>query len=331
MLTPLPPIKHHITLVIQQQDTHALEQLYAHLQSQHAELNISKQALKHYAQQGAVWLTKARLKRGGEENSSHANPRKPERLRRLKNRLHYGDQLDFYYAPDLLHTIPPRPTLMADFEQYSVWIKPRGMLSQGSKWADHTALYRWIEMHYQPNHQPRQCWIVHRLDRATCGLMLIAHSKKMAAQLSQLFEQKQIKKRYQANVWGTFPATPQTFHSPVQEKPAISHVQLLKSFPPPSDSPLQAPKVQLSRIQINIETGRKHQIRTHLSQAGYPIAGDRLYGNLELNHIAPQLDLQLTADQLEFVCPIKQVMRHFSLTEAQRNLYHQALLDEPAV
>jgi len=41
--------------------------------------------------------------------------------------------------------------------------------------------------------------------------------------------------------------------------------------------------------------------------------------------------LQLTADQLEFVCPIKQVMRHFSLTEALRNLYHQALLDEPAV
>ncbi len=331
MPSPLPPIKHHITLVIQQQGAHALEQLHSHLHSQYSELNISKQALKHYAQQGAVWVTKARLKTEGGENNSHANPRKPERLRRLKNKLNHGDRLDFYYAPDLLHTEPTPPTLMADFEQYSVWIKPRGMLSQGSKWADHTALYRWIEMHYLPNNQPRQCWIVHRLDRATCGLMLIAHSKKMATQLSQLFEQKQIKKCYQANVWREFPSTPQTFSTPVQEKPAISHVQLLKNFSPPSVASLQASKPQLSRVKISIETGRKHQIRTHLSQAGYPIVGDRLYGNLELNSSVPQLDLQLTADQLEFVCPIKQVTRIFSLTEKQRNLYHQEPFDERTI
>ena len=304
---PLPD-KQHFTISISVSGLSALEHLHLFLQSQSG-LTISKQTLKNYAQKGAIWL------------SRYSNTAKPERLRRLKKILSPNDQLEFYHAPELLNSEPIPPTLIADFEQYSVWIKPRGMLSQGSKWADHTALYRWVEMNYQPNNQqPRQCWIVHRLDRATCGLMLLAHSKKMATKLSQLFEEKQVHKRYQANVWGDFPNTPQTFNSPVQDKPAVSHVQLLKKFPSPSFS---ATLPNLSSVQITIETGRKHQIRTHLSQAGYPIVGDRLYGNREYDHENKALlDLQLTADQLEFICPINQETRTFSLTEAQRNLYH---------
>ncbi|MCF6344911.1 MAG: RluA family pseudouridine synthase [Thiomicrorhabdus sp.] len=305
---PLPD-KQHFTIFISISGLSALENLYVFLQSQTdlINLNISKQMLKNYAQRGAIWL------------SRHSNTRKPERLRRLKKVLSPNDRLEFYYEPSLLHSEPTPPTLIADYEQYSVWLKPRGMLSQGSKWADHTALYRWVEMHYQPNNQPRQCWIVHRLDRATCGLMLLAHSKKMAAKLSALFEQKQIHKRYQANVWGDFPCTPQTFNTPVQDKPAVSHVQLLEKLSPPSFS-LTLPSI--SSVQITIETGRKHQIRTHLSHAGYPIVGDRLYGNNAYDDESKvKFDLQLTADQLEFICPITQVTRTFALTEAQRNLY----------
>ena len=298
------PIQQHFVIIASSKGMSALEHLHQFLQFQKGS-PFSKQALKNYAKKGAIWL------------SRHQNTSKPERLRRLKKDLLPNDQLDFYYAPDLLHSEPPPPTLIADFEYYSVWLKPRGMLSQGSKWADHTALYRWIEIHYQPDKQVRQCWIVHRLDRATCGLMLVAHSKKMAAQLSQLFEKKQIHKRYQANVLGAFPSTLQTFNLPVQGKVAVSHVRLLETFSPPSS-------FQTSRVQITIETGRKHQIRTHLSQAGYPIVGDRLYGStLDFKNTTHQPDLQLTADQLEFSCPITHVTRTFSLTEAQRNLYHK--------
>ncbi len=316
------PNKQHIQLSIAHSGLSALEHLYGEVNAQLPTENISKQALKNYALKGAVWLTPFNLK-------IH-KPQKTERLRRLKKTLNPNDKLDFYYNPTLLNSEPTPPTLIADFGQYSVWLKPRGMLSQGSKWADHTALYRWIEMHYQPNHQSRPCWIVHRLDRATCGLMLVAHSKKMAHTLSQLFEQKQIKKCYQANVWGKFPSTTQTFTAPVQEKSAISHATRLHFFCSPSQPPI-------SRIKITIETGRKHQIRTHLSQAGYPIVGDRLYGGGQgelsllkrgysgvenLQRLSPTPDLQLTAYQLDFECPITHTQQHFCLSDTQLNLHN---------
>ncbi len=296
-------LQQHFTLNVTYSGGTALEHLHTFLLTQH-NLSISKSTLKSYAQKGAVWL------------SRYPFQNKPTRLRRLKKVLTIHDRLDFYYAPKWLNHSPTPAKLIADFNDYSVWLKPRGMFSQGSKWADHNALSRWIEMHGLPS---RQSWIVHRLDRATCGLMLIAHSKTMATQLSQLFEQKRIKKRYQANVWGTFPSTPQTFNTPVQTKPAISHVQQLKKIPPllhPSHT-----LDSLSRVQIHIETGRKHQIRIHLSQAGYPIIGDRLYGNSALNRLCPNLDLQLSADQMEFICPLTQTLRKFTLTETQCNLY----------
>ena len=300
------PTKQHFIVPIQTSGVSALEDLYQFIQTSNVIPFISKQQLKTYALKGAVWLSQSQ------------KAQKPERLRRLKKILSPDDQLDFYYAPELLNTEPPSPTLIADFEQYSVWLKPRGMLSQGSKWADHTALYRWIEMHYKPEQQSRPCWIVHRLDRATCGLMLVAHSKKMAATLSQLFERGEIHKRYQANVWGTFSATPQTFNQPVQGKTAISHVQVLNIFSPPSSRPSLPP---ISRVQITIETGRKHQIRYHLSQAGFPIVGDRLYGKATTLHaFTPTPDLQLTAYQLCFKCPLSQLEQSFFLPESQLDL-----------
>ncbi len=299
--------KQHIHIPITTSGRTALEHLYQAFNADNPSPAISKQQLKDAALKGAIWLTPCPSKTN--------KPHKTERLRRLKKVLAPNDQLDFYSDPRLLNTDPAPPTLIADFEQYSVWLKPRGMLSQGSKWADHTALYRWVEMHYKPNNQSRPCWIVHRLDRATCGLMLLAHSKKMATTLSQLFEQKRIQKGYQANVWGKFPDTPQTFNTPVQAKTAISHVQLLETFYPPSRTEQPA----ISRVRITIETGRKHQIRTHLSQAGYPIVGDRLYGDDKRGE--KKLDLQLTAYQLAFKCPITQTQQQFCLSEPQLNLH----------
>lgn len=271
---------------------------------------LSKQQLKTYAQKGAVWL---------KTSSKH----KPERLRRLKKNLSPGMALDVYYNPQVLDTDPAAPTLIADRQSYSVWLKPRGMLSQGSKWGDHTALYRWVEMHYTPDNERRQAWIVHRLDRATAGLMLLAHSKKMAQTLSGYFEQGLIHKRYQANVWGAFPKQTQTLANPIDGKPAVSHISLIA----------YNAALNVSRVSVQIETGRKHQIRRHLAECGFPIIGDRLYGSetwdLTLTNTiaanqdtAEQLrpDLQLTAFQLSFLCPLTQLEQTFCLDQTQLDL-----------
>lgn len=291
------PTQQHYSLTIKHPGE-ALEHL--------AELTgLSKQQLKTYALKGAVWLTQ----------SSPSKPSKPERLRRLKKALLPGMVLDFYYFPELLNTEQPPAQLIEDKQAYSVWLKPRGMLSQGSKWGDHTALYRWVEMHYRPNNETRQAWIVHRLDRATQGLMLLAHTKKMAHTLSHYFESRQIDKAYQANVWGKFPAGKQTISLPIDDKAAVSHISL-KAY---------NAELNISRVEIDIETGRKHQIRRHLSESGFPIIGDRLYGDESLD-LALQTngesrpDLQLTAYKLSFVCPLSQQLSLYVLTEQQLDL-----------
>lgn len=272
----------------------------------HNASHLTKAELKHCAQNGAVWLSNA--------TGNIKKPSKPERLRRLKKIINTEQQLHFYYNPELMQSEAQPPTLIDDLGSYSVWLKPRGMLSQGSKWADHTALYRWVEMHYAPNAQARQSWIVHRLDRATQGIMLLAHSKKMAAQLTTLFEKNQIHKTYRALVWGKFYSERVTVNTPIDDKHATSHIQLIQSYA----------QANISLVEISIETGRKHQIRKHLSEQGFAIVGDRLYGNSEKdNQFIAMPDLQLTAFKLEFECPLTQKQLRFELLDEQIELLHQ--------
>lgn len=271
-----------------------LESLY-----QHTQPHFSKQQLKQFMQKGAVWVSEPMCSKTGSKNT------RPGRVRRAKKPLKPGSKVWFYYNPQVLHQTIEAPQLIADRETYSVWYKPKGVLSQGSKWGDHSTLNRWIEMHYLfPNEtSARPCWIVHRLDKATDGLMLIAHSKKAAQQLASYFEQHLIHKTYHATVQGQFPRQRQTYCSPLDGKTAISHVHLLH---------YDALKNR-SRVAIQIETGRKHQIRRHLSEAGYPIVGDRLHGNADIQ----EDDLQLTAITLCILNPEKKTLSEtcFSLLD----------------
>ena len=290
MSKPSKIIQHDIT-VPKQTAINALEEACQTLGE------FSRAELKQFFTKGAVWLT--------------SNGQKPQRMRRVKKALKQGDRIEFYYNPDVLSAHVTAPTLILDNVQYSVWFKPRGMLSQGSKWGDHTALYRWVEMHYRADNesQSRQAWLVHRLDRATAGLQLLAHSKKMAQTLTHLFESRQIQKRYQAIVHGHFPSEQQTFKNPIDERSATTHAQLLH----------YDASHNLSLLEVEIETGRKHQIRKHLSQANYPILGDRMYGDENLDNATntERPNLQLTAYYLAFTCPITQQLIEIQLDKTQ--------------
>jgi tRNA pseudouridine32 synthase/23S rRNA pseudouridine746 synthase len=235
---------------------------------------LSKQRIKLAMTQGAVWMTRGR---------------NTQRLRRAKRALHVGDEVHLYYDAEILAEIPPEPTLVADLGGYSVWNKPGGLRSQGSKWGDHCTLVRWAERHLQPE---RTAFTVHRLDRAANGLMIVAHAKKTAAALSKLFREREVEKHYRALVSGDFREQPNPLRveQPIDDKEAISEV----SF--------QEIKGNGSRslVDVKIETGRKHQIRRHLADLGHPVIGDRLYGAGEYDGV----DLQLTAYSLAFQCPI---------------------------
>jgi len=247
-----------------------------------SETGLSKQKIKQAMQKGAVWLT--------DKKGTH-------RLRRQSKKLYRDTTLHFYFDPAVLDGSVDDAILIADEGEFSVWYKPRGMLSQGSKWGDHCAINRWVEKNLEPQ---RPAFIVHRLDRFASGLILIAHKKKTTALLADMFQKKTIHKQYKVIVHGEFKDKTVTYRNEIDNKPAISHVSLLQ-YDDVND---------VSLVQVDIETGRKHQIRFHLSEAGFPVVGDRLFGDEGTN-----IDLQLTAFKLSFVNPIDGNEKKYILKE----------------
>jgi len=242
--------------------------------------HLSKGMIKQTMQKGAVWITRDKY---------------TQRLRRAKKQLKVGDQIFIYYDSKILNETTEAAQLIADEEAYSVWYKPYGMRSQGSKWGDHTTVQRWAETHLKPQ---RPTFTVHRLDRAATGLILIAHKKQTATALSKRFETHTIDKQYQVIVHGQFPNTPQNYTEAIDDRSAHTQATLL-SYDATQNRSL---------LNVTIQTGRKHQIRKHLASAGHPVVGDRLYG-LENE---PE-NLQLTAYSLTFDCPISHQSQTYQL------------------
>ena len=270
------PLKIEIHIKIEDNGITALDQIAT-------ESGLSKQRIKQAMQKGAVWLTKC-------GKNAHT-----QRLRRAKKSLKAGDTLHLYYDEALLTTLPTPATLIADEGDYSVWFKPFGMRSQGSKWGDHCTLYRWAEQHLKPE---RPAFVVHRLDRAATGVILLAHKKRTAAALAELFQKRTIDKRYRVIVHGHFLSKQQTINSEIDGRHAVTHATLL-------DYDAQSHR---SLLEIKIESGRKHQIRRHLARMGFPVVGDRLYGRE-----GDQEDLRLIAYRLTFVSPIDHIEYDYQL------------------
>jgi len=243
---------------------------------------LSRQRVKQAMFKGAVWLS----------HNKHTR-----RLRRASKTLDRGDTLHLYYNERILSTTPASAQLIADEKAYSIWYKPCGMFSQGSKWGDHCTINRWAEQYLQPQ---RLAFIVHRLDRAASGLILIAHQKQTAAALAKLFQDRHIEKVYRAIVHGQFPVLSQTLDSNIEGRSACSTATLIK----------YDPEKNCSLLEIMIDSGRKHQIRRHLAECGFPVVGDRLYGNNDNS-----TDLQLTAIRLSFTCPVSSLQKCFLLDE----------------
>ena len=123
--------------------------------------------------------------------------------------------------------------------------------------------------------------IVHRIDKDTSGLIIIAKNDNAHINLSKQIQNREVKKTYIALVRGNVKENEATINMPIGRstkkkkkmavtktgKEAITHFKVLKRY------------LEYTLLEVNIETGRTHQIRVHLSQIGYPIVGDEVYSN----------------------------------------------------
>jgi 23S rRNA pseudouridine1911/1915/1917 synthase len=124
--------------------------------------------------------------------------------------------------------------------------------------------------------------IVHRLDRGTSGLMVVAKNDRAHAELARQFHDREVEKEYVALVWGVVQAGRRIDlpigRDPADRKRMSARARRARSAATRVTKALQMPGVSL--LHVAISTGRTHQIRVHLSAIGHPIVGDAVYGGL---------------------------------------------------
>jgi 23S rRNA pseudouridine1911/1915/1917 synthase len=125
--------------------------------------------------------------------------------------------------------------------------------------------------------------LIHRLDRDTSGVLILARNEEFLANAIEAFRQRKVKKRYVAWVEGVF------FEETTIDAPIVTHKQGGKAFSEinekrgkPAITVVKPIEIQgkKSKVEIEIMTGRTHQIRLHLSSIGHPIVGDERYGSV---------------------------------------------------
>lgn len=235
------------------------------------------------AKKGAVWIQKR-------------SQGKILKIRNIHEHVKPEDKISFYYEPRILSLPEVRSSeCLFEDKNFGVWYKDVGVVSQGTQTGDHTSLLRYVEKKTR-----KEVFLVHRLDRETDGLMIIAYNGKAAGVLGDLFQKHLVKKTYQAIVKGTLtPGKTDTITHALEDKEAITHYKVLDSTE------------SMSLLEVTIETGRLHQIRRHLDAIGFPVMGDPKYGQGNKNRDG----LKLLAKSLDFQDPWSRNHHHFEVSK----------------
>lgn len=132
-------------------------------------------------------------------------------------------------------------------------------------------------------------WLIHRLDSATSGVLLAAKSEKSAAALQNLFRERNVEKGYQALVTSIPSRKEGVWKDFVQTREGQQGVRskIIEGRPPNTELRYRVvekfPKLGLARLEIELMTGRTHQIRVQSARRKCPVVGDRTYGNFQAN------------------------------------------------
>ena len=231
-------------------------------------------------------------------------------VHRAKHVLEKGDEIEVLQRQRAEERTPSpasKPPVELDvlFEDDTLLVvnKPHQLLSVATDRLEHDTLHSRCVDYLRWSDEKAWCYIVHRLDKATSGIMVMAKSKQAKNDLQEQFQDRTVHRTYRAVVEGCPNPASGTVQSWLMEdkhlnikavnknhpqgKEAISHYHVLES------------NDETSLVEVSIETGRRHQIRMAMQHLGTPVVGDERHGAVT----NPHKRIMLHASALEFLHP----------------------------
>lgn len=245
--------------------------------------------------------------------------------RNARRELERGEVIDVGQK-SIAATLPPGLAILHEDDDIIVVLKSHGLLTVATERERETTAQAYLNVYLAQKGEER-IHVVHRIDRETSGVLIFAKNFEAREQLKLQFAAHDVDRVYIAIVDGKIRPERGTIRSNLRErrdlrmesvdddhpdaKPAVTHYRTIRT------------QGRWAMLEITLETGRKNQIRAHLSEAGHPIVGDKMYGStvnplgrLGLHAKLLGIDHPTSGKHMVFTAPVPKVFRELFGKEA---------------
>jgi 23S rRNA pseudouridine1911/1915/1917 synthase len=269
----------------------------------------ARQRLDRYLAARRQWGSRSRVQQLIADGHVHLDGRQPKSGVILR----LGQTIEIDAVPPAAPTGVEPEAIALDVLYEDQWLlvlnKPPGMVVHPALGHRRGTLVSALLHHWggaPPGLDPARPGIVHRLDKDTSGVLVVAKDAATLADLSAQFRKREVEKQYLACVWGRIRQQSGTVSQPIGRNPvhrkrmavraggreAVTRFEVVERF------------AQVTFVRLYPRTGRTHQIRVHLAALGHPIVGDVVYGRARQHDLgAPMRRQALHAEQIVFRHP----------------------------